>query len=46
MSNPANIHLVQILADIGKGPVPVSREALQRLMPNQAEEIMQGFGMS
>ena len=42
------VDVVQILAYIGKGPVPVSpealREALQRLMPNHAEEIMQGFG--
>jgi predicted transposase/invertase (TIGR01784 family) len=38
----------EILAYIGKGPVPVSPEALratlQHLMPNHAEEIMQGFG--
>ena len=40
--------VIQILAYIGKGPVPVSpealRAALQRLMPDHAEEIMQGFG--
>ena len=40
--------VVQILAYIGKGPVPVTpealRAALQRLMPDHAEEIMQGFG--
>jgi len=42
------VDVVQILAYIGKGPVPVSpealRKALQRLMPDHAEEIMQGFG--
>jgi hypothetical protein len=42
------VDVVQILAYIGKGPIPVSpnavREVLQRLMPNHAEEIMQGFG--
>jgi len=42
------VDVVQILAYIGKGPVPVSpealREALQRLMPDHAEEIMQGLG--
>ena len=42
------VDVVQILAYIGKGPVPVSSEALhkalQRLMPDHAEEIMQGFG--
>jgi hypothetical protein len=42
------VDVVQILAYIGKGPVPVSaktlREALQRRMPDHAEEIMQGFG--
>lgn len=42
------VDVVQILAYIGKGPVPVSpealREALRRLMPDHAEEIMQGFG--
>ena len=44
----AIVDVVEILAYIGKGPVPVSpvalREALQRLMPDHAEEIMQGFG--
>jgi hypothetical protein len=42
------VDVVQILTYIGKSPVPVSpealREALQRLMPDHAEEIMQGFG--
>ena len=42
------VDVVQILAYIGKSPVPVSpealRAALQRLMPHHAEEIMQGFG--
>jgi hypothetical protein len=42
------VDVVQILAYIGKGPVAVSpealREVLQRLMPDHAEEIMQGFG--
>ena len=42
------VDVVQILAYIGKGPVSVSaealREALVRLMPDHAEEIMQGFG--
>jgi predicted transposase/invertase (TIGR01784 family) len=42
------LDVVQILAYIGKAPVPVSpealRTALKRLMPDYAEEIMQGFG--
>jgi len=42
------VDVVQILAYIGKGPVPVSPEALrnvlQRFMPDHTEEIMQGFG--
>jgi predicted transposase/invertase (TIGR01784 family) len=42
------VDVVQILAYIGKGPVPVTpealRKALQRLLPDRAEEIMQGFG--
>jgi hypothetical protein len=42
------LDVVEILAYIGKGPVPVRpealREALQRLMPDHAEDIMQGFG--
>ena len=42
------VDVVQILTYIGKSPVPISsealRSALQRLMPDHAEEIMQGFG--
>jgi hypothetical protein len=42
------VDVVQILAYISKGPVPVNpealRRALQRFMPDHAEEIMQGFG--
>jgi hypothetical protein len=42
------VDVVQTLAHIGKGPLPVSPEALrvalQRLMPGDAQEIMQGFG--
>jgi len=42
------VDVIQILAYIGKGPVPVSplalREVLQRFTPDHAEEIMQGFG--
>jgi len=42
------VDVIRILNYIGKGPVPVSpealREALQLWMPDHAEEIMQGFG--
>jgi predicted transposase/invertase (TIGR01784 family) len=42
------VDVIRILDYIGKGPVPVSpealRKALQRRMPDHAEEIMQGFG--
>ena len=40
--------VVEILAYIGKGPVPVSpealREAVKRFMPDYAEQIMRSFG--
>jgi len=42
------VDVVEILAYIGKGPVPVSpealREAVKRFMPDYAENIMRSFG--